>query len=145
MDPYWHNVSYRDVYDHLDTSEQGLTEEETLPRVDKYGLNELEEDEGFSIIELLLEPFQDFIIILLLIGLVISALLGDERSAIGIAVAIAINVTVSFIQEYRAEKAIKALKQLGPLQAKVIRGSEERIIPARFPVPGDEVVLDVCS
>ena len=145
MDPYWHHVSYRDVYDHLDTCETGLTEEETLPRVDKYGLNELEEEEGFSVLELLLEPFQDFIIILLMIGLVISALLGDERSAIGIAVAIAINVTVSFIQEYRAEKAIKALKQLGALQAKVIRGNEERIIPARDLVPGDVVVLEVGS
>ena len=131
-----------DVAAELETSAStGLDEAEATGRLSVYGPNELEAAAGFRPWRLLLEQFKNVLILILLIGAGLSAALGHQTEAIVISVIVAFAALLGFIQEYRAERALEALRRLAAPTATVVRAGRERDVPARELVPGDLVRL----
>jgi Ca2+-transporting ATPase len=132
-----------DVISHLVSKAEGLDEEEAELRLSRFGHNELEPEKKPSSVALFLRQFKNVLVIILLAATLISLALGETVDATVIfAIVIAISL-LGFVQEYRAEKALEALKRMASLTATVLRGGVEREIPAREIVPGDVVVLSV--
>jgi len=125
----------------LKTDLHGLDEKEARRRLDEYGPNELLEKKKISPIKIFLGQFKDFLVIILLIATLISALLGELLDASAIAIILILNAVLGFTQEYRAEKSMEALKKLAAPKAHVIRGGKEIEIPTMELVPGDIVIL----
>jgi len=137
----WHTLSIDDVYLHLHTKATGLTNEEAARRQVEYGPNELQAARRISPWALLLEQFKNVLIIILLIATALSAFLGHSVEAIAIAVIVLFAVLLGFAQEYRAERAIEALRRMAAPTATVLRDGEEIEIPARELVPGDVILM----
>ncbi|WP_039944313.1 calcium-translocating P-type ATPase, SERCA-type [Thermicanus aegyptius] len=121
---------------------KGLTKKEAEKRLIRYGPNKLQEGEEISPLKLLLAQFQDFMVLVLLGATLISGLMGEYVDAIAIIAIVLINAILGFIQEYRAEQSLAALKELSAPQAMVIRDGEMMKIPASQVVPGDLVRLE---
>ncbi|MBW2160486.1 MAG: cation-translocating P-type ATPase [Deltaproteobacteria bacterium] len=139
--PAWHTLPVDTVLSHLSSSPHGLTEAKVEHRLDLYGPNELEAADRISPWAILFEQFKDVLIIILLIATAISAFLGHGVEAIAIAVIVLFAVLLGFIQEYRAERAIEALKEMAAPTVTVIRDGQEIELPARELVPGDLILL----
>src|SRR4030043_49108 len=156
MSKSWHNEKIDDVLHELDVTHEGLTSQEAQERVKKYGYNELIAKKRKSAFSMFLGEFKDIFIILLIVATILSAVIGyydvltggaeGVRGAMAGAIiigAIVIMVAVTgFVQEYRAEKAIEAMKKLTAPKARVVRDGQEVIIPAKEIVPGDILVLE---
>jgi P-type Ca2+ transporter type 2C len=121
---------------------RGLSAEEVRVRLERYGPNELEERSGRGPWEILWEQFTSAMIIILIVAAVASALLGDYEDSIAIAVIVLLNAALGFGQEYRAERAMDALKRLSAPTVKVRREGHVREVSARELVPGDVVLLE---
>ncbi|HBY95793.1 MAG TPA: calcium-translocating P-type ATPase, SERCA-type [Chloroflexi bacterium] len=128
--------------DWSELSQQGLSHTEAAQRLEAVGLNELVIKAGESPLKKFLQQFSDFIVLILIAAALISGLLGEWLDAIAIIVIVILNAVIGFIQEYRAEQAIEALKKLTAPNARVVRDREVRIIPAREVVPGDLILLE---
>jgi Ca2+-transporting ATPase len=139
--PLWHALPVDAVMSHLSSVPLGLAEAEVERRLARYGPNELQAADRVSPWAILLEQFKNVLIIILLIATAISAFLGHGVETIAIAVIVLFAVVLGFIQEYRAERAIQALKQMAAPTVTVIRGGQEVVIPARDLVPGDLILL----
>lgn len=142
---FWHTKTVGEVLDLLKTDkEAGLTEEEARRRLEKFGYNELEEKKGRSPLKIFISQFNDFMIWILIAAAFVSGfLIREVLDAIVILVILVINATLGFVQEYRAEKALQALKELSAPTAKVIRESLEKNVNSKFLVPGDIIKLSV--
>jgi len=127
----------------LDASRHGLVTPEAIRRLVAVGPNELEEPERISPWVLLAAQFRNVLIVILLIAVVLSAALGHGIEAIIIGVIVVFAALLGFVQEYRAERAIEALREMAAPAARVLRDGDESIIPAREVVPGDIVLLQV--
>ncbi|KYH29767.1 MULTISPECIES: calcium-translocating P-type ATPase, SERCA-type [Clostridium] len=121
---------------------RGLTNAEAEKRLKEYGLNALQKKKKLSPIKIFLEQFNDFIIWVLLAATILSALIGEEADAITIIIIVIMNAILGFIQEFRTEKSLEALKSLAAPTAKIIRNGEIKVINAEFLVPGDLVILE---
>ena len=139
--PAWHTLSANAVLSHLQSSEEGLAEAEVESRLAQYGPNELQAAGRVSPWAILLQQFKNVLIVILIIATGISAFLGQGVESIAIAVIVLFAVILGFIQEYRAERAIEALRQMAAPTVTVIRHGQEVEIPARELVPGDLVLL----
>lgn len=142
------NLTKEEVFQTLVTSETGITEEEAKKRFIEFGSNELKEVEKTSLFIKFLKQFTHFLAILLWIGAGLAILSeslhpGEGMLTLGLAIVgvIFINAIFTFIQEYKAEKAVEKLKLLLPFYVKVIREGKEKEIPAREIVPGDLIIL----
>lgn len=135
-------LSEEQIYEKLNTSPRGLTEEEAKKRLEKYGPNEIAEVKGRPLILKFLENFYHLFAILFWVASVMAFI--SEQPQLGYAIigVIFINAIFSFSQEYKAEKATEALKKLMPVYAKVIRDGEHQKILAVKLVPGDLVILE---
>ncbi|HEX6767889.1 MAG TPA: cation-translocating P-type ATPase [Candidatus Binatia bacterium] len=120
----------------------GLSASESQRRLLEYGPNEIEAGHRVSPWAILLEQFKNVLVIILLLGVTLSAFLGHTVEATAIAVIVLFAVLLGFYQEYRAERAIDALRQMAAPNATVVRDGNETDIPARDLVPGDIVVLN---
>lgn len=138
----WHQMDTLELQQTLDVTGQGLLSEEARKRYERFGPNELSEGEKISPITLLLNQFKDFMILVLVGATLISGLLGEYLDAITIIAIIVLNAILGFIQEFRAERSLRALKQLSAPTAKVLRDGEVRQIQASMLVPGDVVLLE---
>ncbi|MDQ1276215.1 MAG: P-type Ca2+ transporter type, partial [Euryarchaeota archaeon] len=125
----------------LNTSETGLSSGETEIRLQKYGKNELKEEEKTSLVKLFLSQFKSFLIIILMVAALVSALLGELVDAFVILFTVFLAGVLGFVQEYRAEESIKLLKSLTSPEALVIRDGKEVKVPSSLLVPGDVLVL----
>jgi Ca2+-transporting ATPase len=146
MEKTWHNLSVSEVVESLNSGIQGLTRDEAERRLTQFGPNELVEKGKTHPWMLFLEQFKNFLIIILLVAAVISgvlALMGEEDiwEPILIVIIVFFAAGLGFVQEYRSEKAIQALKQMTAPTATVIRDGEEEKISARDLVPGDIILL----
>jgi Ca2+-transporting ATPase len=137
----WHNLSVYDLFAELGSNWDGLTQEEAAKRLVKFGPNELVEKKRVSALSIFLGQFKSFLIILLLAAVGLSFVLGEKTDAIVILAIIVLAAGLGFIQEYRAERAMEALKKMAALTATVIRGGKEIELPARELVPGDTILL----
>jgi Ca2+-transporting ATPase len=140
------NAFLRDVEEvikTLNTPEKGLSAHEVTLRLEKCGKNVLQEAEKVSWAKLFLEKFTEPLILLLLASATISLIIGEVADAIGIFVAVSLVAILGFIQEYRSEKSVEALKKLTAHKCRVIRGGKVKEILAEELVPGDIVLLIV--
>jgi P-type Ca2+ transporter type 2C len=139
--PAWHVLSTEQVFAHLNTVPAGLTSVEATKRLAEHGPNELQAAGRVSPWAVLLGQFKNVLIVILLVATALSAVLGHGVEAIAIAVIVLLAVLLGFVQEYRAERAIEALRRMTALTATVLRNDEEVEIPARDLVPGDVILL----
>jgi Ca2+-transporting ATPase len=142
----WHALDSPAVVQLLDTnSDDGLTREEAESRLRSGNTNELVKIGGKRWYAVLARQFMDVLVVILLIAAAVSLLIGDIGDAATILVIVLLNGTLGFAQEWRAEKAIAALRSMLLPHCLVVRGGEEEVVDARSLVPGDIVLLKVGS
>ncbi|HOP40937.1 MAG TPA: HAD-IC family P-type ATPase, partial [Geobacteraceae bacterium] len=138
----WHSRDVADVLEKLETdADAGLTPAEAQARLARYGANELRAARRISPWAIFLEQFKNVLILILLVATGISAFLGHGTEAVVITVIVLFAVILGFVQEYRAERSIDALRKMAAPAAQVIREGTELQVPARTVVPGDIVLL----
>jgi Ca2+-transporting ATPase len=138
----WHALNAEEVLQNLKVKEQGLTTEEAERRREAYGLNQLQEAPRPGFLHTLWEQINSFVVWLLIIASVVSALLGDYVESAAIMAIVVLNAVLGIIQERRAEEALAALKKLAAPEAQVLRDGHRVSVPARELVPGDIVYLE---
>ena len=144
--PPWHVATPQEAAARLETSaDAGLAPAEAERRIAVHGRNELREQARRSVLRMFSGQFTDFMIVLLLAAAVISGFIGEVEDAAAIVAIVVLNAVIGFVQEYRAEKALRALKELAALQAHVVRAGAISTVPASSLVPGDIVLLDAGS
>ena len=129
------------IFEELESRETGLMEGEAKTRQGIYGLNEIKVKE-IGVYNILIRQFKSAFFYLLFIAGLISFLVGEKTNSILVFIFAFINVILGFFQEYRAQRAIKLLKEYLPQEAEVLRDGEEKFIDKKFLVPGDIVLLD---
>ncbi|MBI5049863.1 MAG: HAD-IC family P-type ATPase, partial [Nitrospirae bacterium] len=139
---HWHQKKINEVIEDLHTSLDGLSSQEAEKRLKEYGANELKEKKKKTPLAMLLDQFKDFMILILIAAAVISGIIGELSDTIAIVVIVILNAVVGFIQEYRAEKAMAALKMMAAPTAIVLREGKPDNIQASLLVPGDIVILE---
>jgi Ca2+-transporting ATPase len=137
----WHTRQIADVLSTLATHETGLTSEEASRRLQQHGPNELQVFARSSAWHTLAAQFQNVLVVILLVATLLSGLLGHGLEAAVIAVIVLFAVLLGFVQEYRAERALEALREMAAPIGHVLRDGAEVAIPARDLVPGDVLVL----
>jgi len=138
----WHALSKDEVLDNLKVRENGLTGTEVAQRQALYGLNQLTEAPRPGFLRLLWDQFNNFIVWLLIVASVVSALLGEWVDASAILAIVLLNAILGIVQERRAEEALAALKKLAAPEARVLRDGHHVTVSSRELVPGDIVYLE---
>ncbi|CAH1070316.1 calcium-translocating P-type ATPase, PMCA-type [Candidatus Nitrotoga sp. 1052] len=142
-DNNWHTLSTDEAAQRLETNPQsGLSSADAAKRLAQYGANELKEKRARSLWRMLLDQFADFMIIVLIGAAVVSGIVGDVEDTIAIIVIVILNAVIGFVQEYRAEQAMAALKRMAEAGAHVLRDGRTEIVNASRLVPGDVVLLE---
>lgn len=137
-----HQQHISDALAKLASTQHGLSSSQAAERLAQFGPNELAQGKKVSPLAILLHQFTDFMIIVLLVAAVVSGIAGDMTDAIIILIIVLLNALLGFVQEYRAEKAMDALKKMAVLQAQVIRDGQVQSIAGTELVPGDVVLLE---
>jgi Ca2+-transporting ATPase len=138
----WHTLRPEQVLSHFEVQENGLPTEEAKKRLEHYGPNQLKESPRPGFLEMLWEQLNSFVVILLIVASVVSALLGDYVEAAAIMAIVVLNAVLGIVQERRAEEALAALKKLAAPDAQVLRDGHRQSVPAYNLVPGDIVFLE---
>lgn len=120
----------------------GLSTKEAEKRQKNYGLNEISHKKKSSPIVIFLSQFNDFIVWVLIAATVISGLMGDTADAVTILIIVVVNAIMGFVQEYRTEKSLEALKELAAPTCKVIRDGILKVINSIEVTLGDLVILE---
>ncbi|MEM3995294.1 MAG: cation-translocating P-type ATPase [Thermofilum sp.] len=136
----WHSLTAEEVLRKLESRSSGLSWEEARRRLEKYGRNEIVEKRE-SPLKMFLRQFQNFLIYILLAATALSLLLGELLDAVLIVSIVLLMGVAGFAQEYKAEQAVRALKEMTAPRAKVVREGEEVEVDARELVPGDIILL----
>lgn len=137
-----YNQPISNVLTLLKSSPEGLTRAEISKRLQEFGYNELQEKKKIPAWMIFLSQFKDFMILILAAAAIISGIMGDVTDTIIIFVIVILNAVIGFIQEYRAEKAMDALKKMTITQTHVIRENQSQIISSSELVPGDLVIME---
>ncbi|MFH1859893.1 MAG: HAD-IC family P-type ATPase, partial [bacterium] len=139
----WYTKSIDESLQDLQTNkEKGLTQTEVSKRLEKTGPNQLVQEKRTSPWSLFLHQFTDFMILILIGACIVSALLGEWIDAIAILAVVLFNGIMGFVQEFKAENALAALKKLTAPTASILRDGEIHILPASNIVPGDIIVIE---
>jgi Ca2+-transporting ATPase len=139
----WHSLSKEEVLEILRADANGLTDQEVRERLSLYGYNEITEEKRKSPLAIFAKQFKEPLIIILLAATVISAFIGEVVDAVVIIAIVILATIVGFVQEYRSEKAVEALKKMVSLTVRVVRNKEEKITDVRELVPGDIILVSV--
>ncbi len=138
----WHTKTVTETLDALNSSVEGLAEAEVQQYQQQFGFNELIEKGGKHPLRLLWEQVSSTMVLILIVAVVASALLGKVTEAAAIGAIVVLFVLLGFVQEYRAEQAMAALKKLAVPLVRVRRGGQLLELSARELVPGDIFVLE---
>ena len=145
----WETLRKEEVIKKLETDRRhGLSESDAKERIAKYGKNVIRDKPKESLIVKFFKQFNDFMIIILIIASIVSAVVSfwqgenDYFDSIIIIAIVVLNALMGVIQEAKAEKSIESLKKMAPPKAKVIRDGESNEINAEDLVPGDIVLLE---
>ena len=138
----WHKLSIEATFDSLGTNQQGLTAVLAQEKLQQFGPNELQEGKKNSVFKIFISQFKDVMILILVAAAIVSGVIGDITDTIVILIIVLLNAFLGFIQEYRAEKAMKALKQMAVAQARVVRDGNSIDVSATELVPGDVILLE---
>lgn len=150
----YHSKKKEEIFRELNTSEEGISQKEAERRLEEYGPNEIKEEKGISPLEIFIEQFKSPMVYVLFGAVAISVIVGLTEylgnggnvldyfvDSIVITVILIFNAILGFVQEFRAEKSIEALKKMTSLKADVIRQGREMQIDAACLVPGDIIKL----
>ena len=139
--PVWQK-SRVELFRDLHCSEEGLSGEEAKRRQSEYGPNELQEGGKKSTLRIFLEQFADFLVIILIIAAIISAVLGDIESMVVIIAVITMNAILGTVQTVKASASLDSLRKMSAPTAKVLRDGQVLQIPGREVTVGDVVLLE---
>jgi P-type Ca2+ transporter type 2C len=120
----------------------GLSKREAAARLSKYGPNTISHGRKLSVLKLFFSQFKQLIVLILIASTLISAFMGELTEAAVIIAIVIVNAFMGFIQEYRTEKTMEALRKLSAPVAKTVRDGKEILLPAREIVPGDLIIID---
>jgi len=141
--PHWHCLAADQAARQLDSNrDSGLSAAEATARLARYGPNSIREQAQRSVWRTLLEQFSDFMILVLIGAAIVSGVIGDVADTISIIVIIVLNAVIGFVQEFRAQRAIAALRKMAAVNANVVRDGVEQTVLASELVPGDVVILE---
>ena len=142
-DTNWHTLTIDEAAQRLETGlDYGLSSPDAAKRLAQFGANELQEKRARSPWRMLFDQFSDFMIIVLIVAAVISGFVGDVEDTVVIIVIVILNAVIGFVQEYRAERAMAALKQMAAVSARVLRDGRIETVTAAELAPGDVVLLE---
>jgi Ca2+-transporting ATPase len=141
-DKAWHAESAAAALAAFDARPTGLTSAEAKQRLEKFGPNALPEGSGRSPLRMLVDQFADFMILVLIAAAVISGIVGEPSDTLAIVVIVLLNAVIGFVQEWRAERAMAALRLMAAPSAHVRRDGVVATLPADELVPGDIVLLE---
>ncbi len=146
----WHAEDINSVLKSLGSSYRGIGEEEAHQRLERYGPNELKEERKTTPLELFIGQFKSILVIILIISAIVSAFIsyreGESYADTYVILFIVVmNAILGFIQEYRAEKAVEALKKMVSPHVLVLRDGREYSIESKDLVPGDIILLEAGS
>jgi len=156
LDLAWYSMKIEEVLRALQSTLKGLSDDEAQLRLRRFGYNELKKRKRVSSLQIFLSQFKNIFVILLLIAIIISIAIGWYEAqateahlaietfvdAIAIAMIVALNAVVGFVQEYRSEKAMEAMEKLTAPRARVLRDGKDIMIPAKEVAPGDILILE---
>ena len=142
------NTKYTDVFKKFNTSPKGLSSQEVVIRLKKYGLNEIKAQKKDPLWLKFLRQFTDLMVLVLigaaLVSIIVAVIqkhyaeMSDAYIILGI---VFLNAIIGFVQEYKAEKALEALQRLIAPKTRVMRNGQEQIIESKYLVPGDIIIL----
>ncbi|MBL8001300.1 MAG: cation-translocating P-type ATPase [Flavobacteriales bacterium] len=138
----WHLLQLHELRQALGVGQEGLSDAQAAERMLEHGPNVLEGGRRRTLPRLVLGQFKDLMVLVLLAAAVIAGAIGDLTDTYIIVAIVCVNAVIGVVQEFRAEKALEALRRMAAPQATVRRGGELRTVPARELVPGDIVVLE---
>ncbi len=138
----WHTLETKLVLDELDSTSTGLTLQQAGERAEKYGANELIERGGRTPLQILWEQLTATMVLILIGAAVVAGFLGDTKNTIAILAIVVLYALLGFVQEYRAEQAIAALKKMSVPNVRVFRDGKLTELSARDIVPGDILQLE---
>lgn len=134
--------SPEELYYEFSSSATGLTSAQVNENIEKYGKNEIAQGKKKSAVQIFLSQFADFLVIILIIAALISAITGDMESFFVIIAVITMNAILGTVQTLKAEKSLDNLKKLNSPSAKVLRGGEKMIVPSEEVAVGDIVLIE---
>lgn len=138
----FYQMPVREALDALETSENGLSEEEAKKRIEKYGKNELQAKLKTPRWLLFLSQFKELLVLVLIVAGIISLIIGSYKNAIAMFIIVGINAIIGFVQEYKAENILDRLKELVESPAKVMRDGELVEVSQDKLVPGDIIRVE---
>lgn len=134
--------SPEELYYEFSSSATGLTSAQVNENIEKYGRNEIAQGKKKSAVQIFLSQFADFLVIILIIAALISAITGDMESFFVIIAVITMNAILGTVQTLKAEKSLDNLKKLNSPSAKVLRGGEKMIVSSEEVAVGDIVLIE---
>ncbi|ELZ05023.1 P-type HAD superfamily ATPase [Natrialba chahannaoensis JCM 10990] len=138
----WHSRPLTDIYAELETSEEGLAAAQARERLERYGPNKVEAEAGTSLLRILVEQYSSALIWVLIVAAIVMAGVGHTIDA-AVITGIVIFITLfGFVQDYRAEQSVQALKEMSTTYAIVRRDGEKRELDATKLVPGDVIFVE---
>lgn len=137
----WYRKTVEETFRHLNTSPRGLSEQEARRRLERYGTNALAAFGKRTPLQMFFGQFKDLMILILIGAAFVSGALGELRDAVAITVILVLNAVIGFVQEYRAERAMEALKGIAAGTARVMREGNTTL-PVELLVPGDVVLVE---
>lgn len=141
MDPAFQNMTMATPSPHHPAADRGLTSAEAARRLAEHGENRITAGQTISPLRILLRNFQSLLVVILMAAAILAAALGEMIDAAAIGFIVILNGLLGFAQEWRAERAIEALRDMLAPMAEVIRDGRPQVIPATDLVPGDVVVM----
>ncbi len=141
--PVWHIRSVAQTLEALGSDPvSGLSRQEAQARREEFGDNRLVESRHRSLLSIFLGQFADFMILVLLGAALVSGVIGEPQDTIAILVIVLLNAIIGTVQEFRAERALAALRAMSAPEARVVREGEHHTLPTEELVPGDLVLLE---
>ncbi len=138
----FYRKSTDEIFEMLNAGENGLGEEESKKRLEKFGRNQLKEQKKRSLLDLIVSQINNPVVYLLAAAATVAFIFGDNAEGIAIVVVILINTIIGFWMEFQAQKSMNALKKMDKITSKVVRDGEEKSIDANLLVPGDIISLE---
>jgi Ca2+-transporting ATPase len=138
----WHLLPLSEVSRLLDTSLSGLEQINASKRLSEYGKNQINDTKKKTAVRMMFEQLTNFMILILIVVAIISGFIGGITDTIIILIIIIVNAAIGFVQEYKAEKAMEALRSIIPNKSRVIRAGISIEIPSANLVPGDLILLE---
>ncbi len=142
QDVSWHTLDSGEVLQRLEVTAAGLSSKEAEQRLSKYGYNALPESRRRTLPLLFVRQFADFMILVLLAAALIAGFIGEPQDTIAILVIVLLNAIIGTVQEFRAERAVAALREMAAPEARVLRDGKTVTLDAMRLVPGDVVLLE---